>query len=115
MVIVRREGFSNDQWPLAGSSLLSVHYPAAGRYSMDPSQIVRFPGCRREGRPIGVALQQLPVDAYDYLWLVDMPPIPRAWVAGWRPIWASEGSLLLRRDAEAPPPATLQTASAAAR
>ena len=115
MVIVRRDGFSNDQWPLAGSSLLTVHYPEAGVFAMDPSQIVRFPGCRREGRPIGAALQQLPRNAFDYLWLLDMPPIPRAWVAGWQPVWAGEGSILLRRDAEAPLPATRRTASGAGR
>ncbi len=49
MVIVRRDGFANDHWPLAGSSLLTVHYPAAGWFQGDPSHMVRDAGCRHEG------------------------------------------------------------------
>ena len=97
MAIVRREAFSNDQWPLLGSSLLSVTYAPAGRFGKDPSQIVRRPGCRREGLSIERSLQLLPEQAYDYLWLIEMPPIPRDWVDGWEPVWVGEGSLLLRR------------------
>ena len=115
MVIIRRDGFANDQWPLVGSSLLSVHYPAAGRFAMDPSQIVRGPGCRREGRPVAEALRLLPPGAFDYLWLIDMPPLPGPWLGGWRPVWAGEGSMLFRRAGEGPRPATPQTASAPGR
>ncbi len=116
MVIVRRRGFANDQWPLAGSNLLSVNYAPAERFRFDPSEIVRYPGCRREGWPVEWALRSIPRQAFDYLWLVDMPPIPRAWVTGWEPVWVGKGSLLLRRQAPAaPPPATPRTASAAGR
>ena len=41
MVIVRREGFSNDQWLLEGVNLLDLKYRAAGYYAADPSQLVR--------------------------------------------------------------------------
>ena len=34
MVIVRRLGFSNDQWPLAGSSLLTVRNTASGAFRL---------------------------------------------------------------------------------
>ena len=116
MVIVRRDGFSNDQWPLAGASLLTVHYRAAGRYAMDPSQIVRLNFCPREGQSLGFALRHIPVDAFDYLWLLDTSPVPDAWFKGWDRVWAGEGSILFRRAAgEAPPPATRRTASAAVR
>jgi hypothetical protein len=99
MVIVRREGFANDQWPLAGSTLLITHYPQAGWFKGDPSGVVRTEGCRREGVPIEIALRAIPRNAFDYLWLVDMRPIPRAWVAGWEPVHAAEGSILLRKSA----------------
>ena len=116
MVIVRREGFANDQWPLAGSSLLRTRYPAAGYFQGDPSGVVRFERCRREGNPVRVVLPAIPRQAFDYLWLVDMPPIPRAWVAGWEPVRYVEGSILLKRqDGETRPPATPRTASARAR
>ena len=52
MVIVRSEGFTNDQWPMAGSSLLTTRYPEAGWFQGDPSGVVRDPGCRREGVPV---------------------------------------------------------------
>ena len=105
MVIVRREGFANDQWPLAGSSLLTTSYPQAGWFQGDPSGVVRSERCRREGVPVEISLRAIPRLAFDYLWLVDMPPIPANWVAGWEPVRAAPGSLLLRRSASAPPDA----------
>jgi hypothetical protein len=98
---------------MAGSSMLTVRYPDAGWFQRDPSQIVRDRGCRHEGWSVQTALEYLPADAFDYLWLLDMRPIPREWVDGWAPVWAGEGSILLRReDGEAPRPTTRRTASA---
>ena len=45
MVIVRREGFSNDQWLLEGVNLLDLKYRAAGYFAADPSQLVRPNRC----------------------------------------------------------------------
>jgi len=115
MVIVRRHGFSNDQWPLVGSSLLTVHYRAAGRFAMDPSQIVRSGQCRNEGRSVADEFRALPAAAFDYVWLLDMPPFPAALAKGWTPVWAGPGSVLLRRAAAAPLPATPRPAAAPAR
>ncbi len=98
MVIVRREGFANDQWPLAGSSLLITSYPEAGWFKGDPSGVVRSEGCRREGVPYSLSLRAIPRDAFDYLWLIDVPPIPRVLVKGWDPVRIAEGSLLLKRS-----------------
>jgi len=113
---VRREAYTNDHWPMAGSTMLTVRYPDAGWFQRDPSQIVRDPGCRHEGWSVRTALEYLPAPAFDYLWLLDMRPIPRKWVEGWEPIWAGEGSILLRRvDDEEPRPATRRTASAPGR
>ena len=118
MVIVRRHGFSNDQWPLAGASLLTVHYPAAGKFGQDPSEIVRMKFCPREGNSIAARLPQIPRQAFDYLWLLDVPPLPPELLNGWQLVWAGDGSRLFKRQdaaAAAPPPATLQTAAAPAR
>ncbi len=104
MVIIRRDGFANDQWPLVGSSLLTTTYPEAGWFKSDPSGVVRSEGCRREAVPIELSLRAIPRDAFDFLWLIDIPPIPRTWVAGWAPVRIAEGSLLLRR-VDAPLPA----------
>jgi hypothetical protein len=117
---VRKDAYTNDHWPMAGSTLMTALYPAAGWFQRDPSQIVRDPGCRHEGWSVRAALYNLPHDAFDYLWLIDMRPIPAEWVDGWRPVWAAKGSILLKsvplsEGGEAPPPATRQTASAPGR
>ncbi len=117
---VRREAYTNDHWPMAGASLMTVRYPPAGWFQRDPSQIVRDPGCRHEGWSVRAALNNLPWEAFDYLWLIDMRPIPREWVQRWEPVYVGEGSILLRRKPisavdEGPPPVTRQTASAPAR
>jgi hypothetical protein len=114
---VRREAYTNDHWPMAGSTLMKVRYPPAGWFQRDPSQIVRDPGCRHEGWSTRAALNNLPHNAFDYLWLIDMRPIPKSWVDGWEPVWAGEGSILLKRvplseDGEAPPQGSRRTASA---
>lgn len=116
LALVRKEAFVNDQWPMAGSSLLAVDYPPAKWFRADPSQIVRDGDCTHEGWPVSLALKALPKQAFDYLWLLDMRPIPQDWLTGWQPVWSGEGSILLRRaDAGALPPATPRTASAPAR
>ena len=117
---VRKEAYTNDHWPMAGATLLKVRYPAAGWFQRDPSQIVRDPGCRHEGWAVRAALNNLPHDAFDYLWLVDMRPIPRKWVEGWEPVSATGDSILLKNvplseDGEGPPTGSRQTASARGR
>ena len=117
---VRKEAYTNDHWPMAGSTLMTVRYPQAGWYQRDPSQIVRDPGCRHEGWAVRAALANLPRGAFDYLWLVDMRPIPRRWVGDWRPIWATEDSIRLKKIPvteidEEQRRATRRTASAAGR
>ena len=113
---VRREAYTNDHWPMAGSSLLKVDYPAAGWFQRDPSQIVRDRGCRFEGWYIDTALDYLPGPAFDYLWLVDMRPIPDEWLGGWQPVWSGEGSRLFKwQGDEARPPKIHRRASARAR
>ena len=75
MVIVRREGFSNDQWLLEGVNLLDLKYRAAGYFAADPSQLVRPNRCRdRLHRTIDESLAALPRGDFDYVWLIDVPP-----------------------------------------
>ncbi|WBO22696.1 hypothetical protein [Sphingomonas abietis] len=75
MATVRRQAFVNDQWVAPGAQLLRIDYRPAGRYySHDPSQIVRRPDCRARNEPIlEIALEYFPRDAYDYVWMIDMP------------------------------------------
>ena len=97
MVIVRREGFSNDQWLLEGVNLLDLKYRAAGYYAADPSQLVRPDGCRdRLHRTIGQSLSSLPRRDFDYVWLIDPPSYDPRLVEGLQPVWRGPGSILYR-------------------
>jgi hypothetical protein len=97
MVVVRRDGFSNDQWLMEGLNLLDLKYTRAGYYAADPSQLVRPNGCREPlHREIDASLAGLPRKDFDYLWLVDVPPHDPRLVAGMRPVWRGPGSILYR-------------------
>ena len=97
MVIVRREGFSNDQWLLEGVNLLDLKYRSAGYYAADPSQLVRPNGCRDLlHRTIDESLLSLPRADFDYVWLIDVPPFDPSATAGMQPVWRGPGSILYR-------------------
>jgi hypothetical protein len=93
MVIVRRQGFSNDQWITPGVNLLMLRDRHAGWFSADPSQMVRPNDCRRPLR-IDQALAILPRNVADYVWLIDPPPYDPKLVADMRPVWRGPGSVL---------------------
>jgi hypothetical protein len=97
MVIVRRDGFSNDQWAIEGQNLLDLRYHQPGRFAADPSQIVRSAQCTgRGGWPIDTALRVLPRGMFDYLWLIEPPQFDPALIAGMQPVWRGPGSILYR-------------------
>jgi len=95
MAIVRRQAFSNDQWTIEGANLLSVHFPEAGKFTADPSQIVRPAGCARGLiLPVDRALASISRQAFDYVWLIDVPPHDPRFLKGLRLVWRGPGSLL---------------------
>ncbi len=95
MVVVRREGFSNDQWVIEGVNLLDLKYTKAGYFAADPSQLVRPNGCRDPlHRMVDQSLSTLPRNDFDYVWLVDAPPYSPATVADMKLVWRGPGSIL---------------------
>jgi hypothetical protein len=97
MVIVRRDGFSNDQWLLEGVNLLDLKYTAAGYFAADPSQLVRPNRCIDPlHRMIDDSLANLPRRDFDYVWLIDVPPYDPATVADMKPVWRGPGSILYK-------------------
>jgi hypothetical protein len=97
MVIVRRDGFSNDQWLLEGVNLLDLKYTAAGYFAADPSQLVRPNHCIDYlHRQIDESLAALPRNDFDFVWLIDVPPYDHSLVAGMQPVWRGPGSVLYR-------------------
>ena len=97
MVIVRRQGFANDQWVLEGLNTLELKYTRAGYYSSDPSELVRPNNCR-DGlhRQLNTSLSLIPRDDFDYIWLLDPPPYDERMTAGMQPVWRGAGSILYR-------------------
>ena len=97
MVIVRRDGFSNDQWLLEGVNLLQLRYWAPGYFAADPSNIVRSGGCPDALHlTIDRSLERLPREAFDYVWLLDVTRVDPALVEGMRPVWRDGHSILYR-------------------
>jgi hypothetical protein len=97
MVIVRRDGFSNDQWLLEGINLLDLKYRSAGYFAADPSQLVRPNRCiDRLHRQIDDSLAALPRNDFDYLWLIDVPPYDASLVADLPVVWRGPGSVLYK-------------------
>jgi hypothetical protein len=97
MAIVRRHGFSNDQWLMEGLNLLDLKYRRAGYFASDPSNIVRPNNCPdRIHLTIDHSLARLPRDAFDYLWLVDVQHFDPRLTAGMQPVWRNGRSILYR-------------------
>ena len=97
MVIVRRHGFSNDQWTVEGANLLQLRYLAPGRFAFDPSQLIRDRPCSGSGfLDIDSALKTLPRNAFDYLWLIETAPHDPALTAGLQAVWRGPDSILYR-------------------
>lgn len=107
LVIVRKHGFSNDQWDLPGSNLLQFKYDA-GAFSSDPSEIVRPTTCRRPRAwrivnnrlrgdwRIDDAVMAVPQDKFDYLWLIDAPPFDPEYLRGMTLVWKGPRTMLYR-------------------
>jgi hypothetical protein len=97
MVMVRREGFSNDQWLIEGVNLLDLKYTKPGYFAADPSNIVRPRRCP-DGfhRTIDQSLAQVPRDAFDFVWLIDIAPTDPKSLEGLQPVWRGPGSILYR-------------------
>jgi hypothetical protein len=103
MAIVRRQAFANDQWAIEGMNLLSVTFRQAGRFRADPSQMVSANDCAvRKSPAIDAVLTLVPRATFDYVWLIDTPPHSASVLAGYRPIWSGESSILYAREARLP-------------
>jgi hypothetical protein len=96
--IVRKDAFVNGQWVMPGAQLLTITYTAAGRFARDPTQLLRPEECRARSEPtLPDTLAHFPRDAFDYFWLIDMPP--ERWVhdPGLQPIWHGKRRGILYR------------------
>ncbi len=100
LVIVRRQGFSNDQWDVSGANLMTITKADALGFAVDPSQLVVPQRCGR-GAPWMTpdeALAKLPRGAFDYVWLIDPPRYDARLTAGMTPVWRDGSDVLYRID-----------------
>jgi hypothetical protein len=98
MAIVRRGAFANGQWTDPGAQLVRITYRPARGYAEDPTEILRPFRCRQRGAKVyPFALNALPRDAFDYVWLIDMPRARWNSFPGLVPIWTGGTSGILYR------------------
>jgi len=100
-VIIRRDGFSNDQWLTPGINLLGLRDKVHGGFAQDPSEMVtpnRCPIVRYATRidPTVAAATRGPST---YLWLIDIRPDDPRLLNGWQQVWRYQDSALYRRAA----------------
>ncbi len=106
-VIARKQGFSNDQYKLPGAALLTIHYPAAGAFAADPSELVftrkclarTFPSAdpaASRRRSADQALSEFPRQTFDYVWLVRPPELEMTGPPGLTTLWRGRDSILYR-------------------
>lgn len=114
-VIIRRKGFTNDQWQVAGAQLLRINYPRAGAFADANSTAVKTVEClariqRRTGtiqssqRLAKRVLLRFPRDAFDYVWMIQPGDFDMAAMPGLTPIWRRKDAVLYRVDHERPRP-----------
>jgi hypothetical protein len=115
-VIARKDGFSNDQWRLAGAHLLRVTYAAAGDFTSDPSELTFSAECKnrilanarktgkarivrfaeRKYRTADEALERFPRNAFDYVWIIKPEGFSRKSRPELELIWSGRDSLLYK-------------------
>lgn len=106
-VIIRRSGFSNDQWQAAGAQLLRIRYERAGRFADDQSIFVTTAKClaqtERKSEKIQTTrnmtkrvLLRFPRDAFDYAWMIQVDDFDMRERPGLTPIWRSEDAVLYK-------------------
>jgi hypothetical protein len=97
LVIARRDGFSNDQWITANLNMLELRYRDADGFALNPSQIVR-PNGEHDAiyRTVDEALELIPRDKFDYIWLIQVPPFDKRLLRGLRPVWSGPDTTLYR-------------------
>ncbi len=99
LVIVRRQGFSNDQWDVSGANLMTITKADAPGYAVDPSQLIVPARCGSAAwMTADEALTKLPRAAFDYVWLIDPPRHDARRTAGMMPVWRDGSDVLYRID-----------------
>ena len=97
LAIVRRHAFSNDQWILKGAQLLTIRKQDAPGFDSDPSQMVRSNDSSVDfWNSVDQSLATFPRDAFDYVWLIKVPPFDSLLLGGLERLWSNETGAVYR-------------------
>jgi hypothetical protein len=96
MAIARKHVFANDQWATSGMNLLSVHYPPAGAFAHDSSEITYPRRCGENAPTLKQAVAALPVHAFTHLWVLGVPPRAQPPRAHLTLVWRGPDSAVYR-------------------
>lgn len=101
LAVPRRDIFTNGQFVIRGALMLDVKYERGAPFVIDPSHLVRQPGCGDGPSKIQRAVEIFP-KAFDYLWIVGVPQ--RFWPSDPTlvPVW-QDGTGILYRNPRPPP------------
>lgn len=94
LAVVRRSSFVNGQWAMAGAQLMTIRYRNGQPFVGDPSQMLRPRQCYTMRDQLNLALQEH--DAFDYLWLANMPPGKWPSHPQWQRLWSGPTTILYR-------------------
>ena len=92
----RRDAFTNGHWDMAGGQVISVAYKAGAPFVSDPSQFVNVSGCGDRFPTAAQSFARVPLSAFDYLWMVEVPSAEWPKNARLTPIWFNGRSVLYR-------------------
>jgi hypothetical protein len=96
VAIARKHVFANDQWATGGVNLLSVHYPPAGAFAYDSSEMTYPRHCGENAPTMEQAVAALPVHAFTHLWVLGVPPREQPSGARYTPVWQGPDSAVYR-------------------
>ncbi len=94
LAALKKDAFTNGHWQIAGQQVITVRYTAGAPIVSDQSQFVTVSGCTFP--TMAERFATIPLSAFDYLWVVEVP------VANWprdsrlQPIWQDGQSVLYR-------------------
>lgn len=95
LAIIRNHAFVNTTWSINGLQMLRVHYPDAGGYQSDPSQLVFVGDCPNTyAGHLEPALREIPYAAFDRIWLLDIPRTDWPKNPRFRLVWSTEDAAL---------------------
>ena len=92
----RREAFVNGHWEIPGGQVLRIKYRAGAPFVADGSQFVNVTNCDDRIGRIGTAIPRIPMNAFDYLWIIEVPSIEWPKDPQLRPVWTNGHSVLYR-------------------